>query len=72
MSDKPAELASTETTTETTTEAVAVPQTVSANTPKAPPGVLTHASDFQARPGFRSPPNNKSKADKNAPKKKKK
>lgn len=64
MSDKPEE--------QGTTEQAAPPQTVSTNTPKAPPGVLTHTSDFQARPGFRSPSNNKSKAEKNAPKKKKK
>lgn len=64
MSDKPEEQAPT--------EQVAPPQTVSTQTPKAPPGVLTHASDFQVRPGFRSPSNMKSKADKNAPKKKKK
>lgn len=40
-------------------------------TPTAPPGVLTRPSDLTARPGFRSPPNNKSKAMKTAPKKKK-
>lgn len=41
------------------------------STPTAPPGALTNPSDITARPGFRSPSNNKSKAMKNAPKKKK-
>ncbi len=42
-----------------------------ASTPTAPPGALTSASDITARPGFRSPSNNKSKASKHAAKKKK-
>lgn len=33
-------------------------------TPKAPPGVLTRGTDLASRPGFRSPANNKSKAQK--------
>jgi hypothetical protein len=33
-------------------------------TPKAPPGVLTRGTDLAARPGFRSPANTKSKAQK--------
>ena len=41
------------------------------STPTAPPGVLTRPSDLTARPGFRSPSNNKSKAMKPSPKKKK-
>ena len=42
------------------------------STPTAPPGVLTRPSDLTVRPGFRSPANNKSKAQKPAPQKKKK
>lgn len=34
------------------------------STPKAPPGMLTRGTDLAARPGFRSPANNKSKAQK--------
>lgn len=30
----------------------------------APPGMLTRPTDYAARPGFRSPPNQKSKAQK--------
>lgn len=30
----------------------------------APPGMLTRPTDYAARPGFRSPPNTKSKAQK--------
>jgi hypothetical protein len=37
----------------------------------APTGLLTRPTDHAARPGFRSPPNANSKAQKNAPKKKK-
>ena len=40
------------------------------STPKAPPGMLTRPSDLTTRPGFRSPPNAKSKAQKAAKKKK--
>ena len=34
------------------------------STPKAPPGVLTRGTDLASRPGFRSPANTNSKAQK--------
>ncbi len=34
------------------------------STPKAPPGILTRGTDLAARPGFRSPANQNSKAQK--------
>ncbi len=34
------------------------------STPKAPPGMLTRGTDLASRPGFRSPANTKSKAQK--------
>jgi hypothetical protein len=38
--------------------------TATPSTPTAPPAILTRGSDLAARPGFRSPANNKSKAQK--------
>lgn len=38
--------------------------TATPSTPTAPPGILTRGSDLAARPGFRSPANSKSKAQK--------
>jgi hypothetical protein len=40
------------------------PPTTAPRPPTAPPSVLQKESDQAARPGFRSPPNKKSKAQK--------
>lgn len=56
--DAPAETTETTETTESTESAGRGRGTV------APPSVLSRPTDAAARPGFRSPPNNKSKAQK--------
>ena len=54
---------------ETPAAETAAPETTEGGPPKgrgtvAPPSVLSRPTDAAARPGFRSPPNNKSKAQK--------
>ena len=70
MTDQPAaETAPSETAPSETagTDAPAAPASRSI----APTGQLTNAKDHAPRPGFRSPPNNNTKAQKPAPKKRK-
>ncbi len=68
MTDQPA----AETASETAAAETAAAETAApASRSIAPTGLLTNAKDHAPRPGFRSPPNNNTKAQKSAPKKRK-